>query len=428
LNEQEGMSMRSMMVQSTASAGSFVAKCLARAIALVGLIGPFLAAPAQSGQFHPQRLAAIAPRMQKFVDEGVVAGVVTVVGNSQGVAHHEAVGWQDIESRRPMTKGALFRIASMTKPITAIGILQLHEAGKLSIEDPVEKHLPEFQGQMLVERREEGRVILKRPTRPITIRDLLTHTSGLPGGFPPGLADLYFRRHYSLAEATCIQSQRPLEFEPGSRWAYCNAGIDTLGRIIEVVSGQSYEDYLAQHVFRPLGMVDTTFYPTEQQLDRLATMYAQREGKLVPAGYVLVGPPQRARHPIPAAGLFSTGSDLARLYQALLLQGRLGEVRILRPESVALMTQVHTGQLVTGFTPGMGFGLGWGVIREPQGVHAMLSPGTFGHGGAFGTQGWIDPHKDLFVILLIQRTGLPNSDASDLRRELQQLAVDALSP
>lgn len=421
--------MRSVVVHADKSRrGGLAAERLAFGIALAAIAVLLRSAPARGGQFDPQRLAAIAPRMQKFVDEGVVAGVVTVVGNSQGVAHHEAVGWQDLEQRRPMTKDALFRIASMTNPITAIGILQLHEAGKLSVEDPVEKHLPEFKGQMLIEERQEGRLVLKRPSRPITIRDLLTHTSGLPGGFPPGLADLYFRRNYSLAEATCIQSQRPLEFEPGSHWAYCNAGIDTLGRIIEVVSGRSYEDYLAEHLFRPLGMVDTTFYPTEQQLARLATMYAQREGKLVPAGYVLVGPPQRARHPIPAAGLFSTGSDLARLYRAMLGKGQLGDVRILKPASVALMTQVHTGELVTGFTPGMGFGFGWGVIRQPQGVHEMLSPGMFGHGGAFGTQGWIDPHKELFVILLIQRTGLPNSDASDLRRELQRLAVEALSP
>jgi CubicO group peptidase (beta-lactamase class C family) len=415
-------------LRSASCTGGFANRFLACSVVLSWATTVLLSVPAHGGLFDPQRLAAIAPRMQKFVDEGVVAGVVTVVGNSQGVAHHEAVGWQDLETRRPMPKDALFRIASMTKPITAIGILQLHEAGKLSVEDPVEKYLPEFKGQMLIERREEGRLVLKRPSRPITIRDLLTHTSGLPGGFPPGLSDLYFRRNYSLAEATCIQSQRPLEFEPGTRWAYCNAGIDTLGRIIEVVSGQSYEAYLAQHLFQPLGMVDTTFYPSEQQLARLATMYAQREGKLVPAGYVLVGPPQGARHPIPAAGLFSTGSDLARLYQALLLKGQLGGTRILRPETVELMTQVHTGELVTGFTPGMGFGFGWGVIRQPQGVHEMLSAGTFGHGGAFGTQGWIDPHKDMFVILLIQRTGLPNSDASELRRELQRLAVEAISP
>lgn len=290
----------------------------------------------------------------------------------------------------------------------------------------MEKHLPEFKGQMLVEKRERDRLVLKKPSRLITVRDLLTHTSGLPGGFPPGLSDLYFKRNYSLAEATLVQSQRELEFEPGSKWAYCNAGIDTLGRIIEVKSGQRYEDFLASRVFKPLGMSDTAFYPNEKQLSRLAALYGQKDGRLVFADYVLIGPTKDAKHPIPAGGLFSTGANLAKLYQAMLNKGRLLETRILSEESVKAMTQLQTGDLQCGFTPGMGFGFGWAVIKEPQGVHAMLSKGTFGHGGAFGTQGWIDPQQDLFVILLIQRTGLPNSDGSDLRRELQRLAVEAI--
>jgi CubicO group peptidase (beta-lactamase class C family) len=383
---------------------------------------------ARTAELDPQKLSAIAPRMQQFVEEGTVAGVVTVVGNSKGIVHHEAVGFQNLEDKRPMPKDAMFRIASMTKPITAIGILQLQEAGKLSVEDEVAKHLPEFREQWLVEVRDKDRITLKRPARPITIRDLLTHTSGMPGGFPPGHGDLYFRRHLSLAEATLMQSQRPLEFEPGSRWAYCNAGIDTLGRIIEVTSGQSYEDYLKTRVFQPLGMSDTAFYPDEKRLARLAGLYGQKDGKLVFADYQLIGPTKNARHPIPAGGLFSTGTDLAKLYRAMLNKGRLEDVRILSEESVQSMTQLQTGDIPCGFTPGMGFGFGWAVIKEPQGVHAMLSKGTYGHGGAFGTQGWIDPQQDLFVILLIQRTGLPNADASDLRKELQRLAVEALVP
>lgn len=376
----------------------------------------------------PTKLAAIKPRMQQFVDEGTVAGAVTVVGSSKGIVHHEAVGYQNLESKQPLTKDSLFRIASMTKPITAIGIMQLQDEGRLSVEDPVEKHLPEFKGQMLIDKRDGDAITLKKPPRPITIRDLLTHTSGLPGGFPAGLSDLYFKRSYSLAEATAMQSQRPLDFEPGSKWAYCNAGIDALGRIIEVKSGQKFEDYLAARVFKPLGMNDTSPYPDDKQLARLAGLYGQKDGKLTFADYVLIGPTKGARHPIPAGGLFSTGADLAKLYQAMLNKGRLGDARILSENSVQQMTQLQTGDIQTGFTPGMGFGFGWAVVKEPQGVHEMLSKGTFGHGGAFGTQGWIDPQKDLFVILLIQRTGMPNSDASELRRELQRLAVAAVSP
>ena len=397
---------------------------LRRAVLLA--LSAFLALTTDAAEFDPARLAAIKSRMQQFVDEAAIAGAVTIVGNAQGVAHHEAVGWQSIEAKQAMSKDSLFRIASMTKPITAIGIMILQDEGKLSANDPVEKHLPEFKGQLLIERRDGDKLILTKPPRPITIADLATHTSGLPGGFPPGLADLYFKRHYTLEGATLIQSQRPLEFEPGSKWAYCNAGIDALGRIIEVVSGQKFEDFLAERIFQPLGMHDTAFYPDEKQLARLAGLYGQKEGQLVFQDYVLLGPTKGAKHPIPAGGLYSTAGDLARLYQAMLGGGKLGEARILSEKSVQEMTQVHTGDLTCGFTPGMGFGYGWAVIRQPQGVHEMLSAGTFGHGGAFGTQGWIDPQQGLFVILLIQRTGLANGDASDLRRELQRLAVEAI--
>ena len=400
-----------------------ILRCVLAGVATLAFLLPGVGSAAD---FDTAKLAAIKPRMQQFVDEGVAAGILTVVGNSGGIVHHEVVGFQNLESKQPLGKDGLFRIASMTKPITAIGIMQLQENWLLSFEDPVERHLPEFKGQLLVEKREGDRVTLKKPARPITIRDLLTHTSGLPGGFPPGYSDLYFARQHTLKEATLAQSQRPLDFEPGSKWSYCNAGIDTLGRIIEVKSGQPYEKYLEQRVFHPLGMNDTAAYPDEKQLVRLAGLYGQKDGKLTFADYVLIGPTVAAKHPIPAGGLFSTGADLAKLYQAMLNKGRLGEARILSEKSVEQMTALQTGDLQCGFTPGMGFGFGWAVVKEPQGVTEMLSKGTFGHGGAFGTQGWIDPDQDLFVILLIQRTGLPNSDGSELRRELQRLAVAAI--
>lgn len=370
-----------------------------------------------------QSLAAIPARMQQFVDENQISGAVTVVGRHDQILSYEAVGLRDIDSRQPMAKDTLFRIASMTKPITAIAAMILAEEGKLSLDDAVEKHLPEFQGQMLVASRAKDSVVLKSPSRKITIRDLLTHTSGLPGGPPPGLADLYIKRNHTLAEVIMAVSQRPLDFEPGSRWAYCNLGIDTLGRIIEVVSGQSYETFLQQRIFAPLGMVDTTFYPDENQRRRTATIYDAKQGKLVAVKNQILGPTENARYPVPAGGLYSTGADLAKLYQAMLREGQYQDKRILSEKSVRLMTSVQTGDLTAGFVPGMGFGLGWSVVRQPAGVTEMLSPGTFGHGGAFGTQGWIDPKQNLFVVLLIQRVGLPNGDASAMRRELQRLAV-----
>jgi len=370
--------------------------------------------------------AAVRARMQPFVDQGEISGAVTVVGRKDAIVTYEAIGLQNLETRTPMAKDTLFRIASMTKPITAIGILILADEGKLKVEDPVEKYLPEFHGQMVVVQRSPDMITLKKPARPITLRDLLTHTSGLPSDFRPGLTDLYIKRNHTLAEGVMAFSQRPLDFEPGSKWAYCNAGIDTLGHIIEVVSHQSYEDFLRTRIFQPLGMTATTFYPTDAQLGRAAVTYGKQNGKLVPTPNTIIGSPVGARYPVPAGGLYSTGADLAKLYQMMLNRGTLRSTRILSPEAVATMTKVQTGGLECGFVPGMSFGFGWAVVREPKGVTEMLSPGSYGHGGAFGTQGWLDPTQDLFVILLIQRTGLQNSDASPMRQALQEAAVAML--
>jgi CubicO group peptidase (beta-lactamase class C family) len=380
----------------------------------------------KAAEFDPAKLAALHEKMQKYVDQHVVAGSVAVIGSKDGIAAIDAVGFQNIESAKPLAKDALFRIASMTKPITAMGIMILQEEGKLSIDDPVERHLPEFKGQKLVASRGEGLETLKKTPRPITIRDLLTHTSGLPGGFPPGLADLYFKRNLTLQEAVLVSSQQPLDFEPGSKWSYCNAGIDTLGRIIEVSAGEAYETFLKRRIFDPLGMKDTAFYPDAEQLQRLAGLYDSKDGQLKLVEYSLLGPVKDAKHPIPAGGLYSTGADLAKLYQLMLHRGTIGSTKILSEQSVATMTKVQTGDLVCGFTPGMSFGFGWAVVNKPQGVHEMMSAGTYGHGGAFGTQGWIDPQQDVFVILLIQRVGLPNADGSDIRKDLQTVAVGAL--
>ncbi len=385
-----------------------------------------LCAPARPAELDVKKLEALRPRLEKFVKSGELAGAVVVVGTSKGVAACEAVG--KLRTDGPdMPKDGLFRIASMTKPITAVGIMILVDEGKLAVTDPVEKHLPEFRGQMLVAERGKERLVLKKPARPITVRDLLTHTSGLPF-YPPGLADVYVKRNRSLAETTLAVSQRPLEFEPGSRWAYCNSGIDVLGRLIEVASGQSYEAFLHKRIFEPLGMKDTVFYPTEEQRKRVAGLYNSKGGKLVPARDTLLGQTRHARHPIPAGGLYSTGADLARFYQMMLSGGELDGKRILSAEGVKTMTQVQTGELKVGFTAGMGFGYGFAVVRKPEGVTSMLSAGSFGHGGAFGTQSWADPKRDLFVILLIQRVGLNNADASEMRRAVQQIAADAVKP
>jgi CubicO group peptidase (beta-lactamase class C family) len=402
-------------------AGPFARSALATLALLAAVPVAGRAADADTGKFSPVRA-----RMQAFVDQQEIAGAVTVVGRKDGVLHHETVGRLNLDSDRPMPKDALFRIASMTKPITAIGIMILVDEGKLAIYDPVEKHLPEFRGQMLVAARTADTVTLGKPAQPITLRDLLTHTSGLPARMPDGLADLYAKRQHSLAEAVMAFSQRPLDFEPGSKWAYCNPGIDTLGRVIEVVSGQPYEEFLKKRIFDPLGMKDTTFYPTREQLARVPPIYDKKDGRLLARENPVAGPPAGARYPIPAGGLYSTGADLARLYRMMLHNGTLDRVRILTAESAAAMTQVHTGDLKAGFSAGTGWGLGWGVVRTPAGVTEMLLPGAYGHGGAFGTQVWIDPRQDLFLVLLIQRGNMNNADETRIRHDFQAVAVAAL--
>jgi CubicO group peptidase (beta-lactamase class C family) len=213
-----------------------------------------------------------------------------------------------------------------------------------------------------------------------------------------------------------VTSQQPLDYEPGSKWKYCSTGIDALGRIIEVVSGQSYESFLQHRIFEPLGMHDTTFYPSPEQRERLAQICKIRYAKLVADKEDRV-PDEKPKNPNPSGGLYSTGSDLARVYQMMLRRGEFDG------------HQIQTGPLECGFSKGMSYGLGFGVVREPQEVTEALSPGTFGHGGRYGTQFWIDPKRDLFMVLLIQRLGLkPNADRTEMRSQLQSMAVKAIQP
>ena len=370
-------------------------------------------------------LDRISPAMRTYMASGDIPGAVTVVGRSDGFTHVTADGFRDLDAKKPMEKETLFRIASMTKPVTAIGILILADEGKLSPDDDVAKYLPEFKSQMRVADRGKDMVTLKKPARPVKLRDLLTHTGGI-APYPPGVDDVYAKRNRTLAETALAAALRPLEFEPGSRWAYSNSGIDTLGRVIEVVSGESYEAFLQKRVFDPLGMADTTFYPTAEQMKRLALTYSKKGGKLVAGPFDLVGLPPHPKHPIPAGGLVSCAGDLAKLYRMMLNKGALGGHRVLSETAVAEMTRTQTGDIKTGFVDGMSWGLGWQVVKEPKGVTGMLSPGTYGHGGAFGTQAWIDPKRDLFVVLLIQRSDLPNGDASPMRKTLQEIAVKAV--
>ncbi len=361
--------------------------------------------------------------LQELQEKPEFAGAVTMVVGPDRIIALEAFGLADIASGRPMRKDSLFWIASMTKPITAMGVLMLVEEGKLGLDDPVEKYLPSFKAQKLAT--PTGPV----PTpRPVTIRDLLTHTSGLSA------ASLTAANQpvdtVPLAAMVDHSGRTALVSAPGAKWAYSNTGINALGRIIEVVSGQPYPDFVQKRFFDPLDMNSTSFWPDDTLQASLATPYRKDKatGKLIAAGNSRFSNPlqNRARTAIPAGGLFSTANDLAQLCQMILRGGELDGHRFLRPETLKLMATNQLGEMPkVSFAEGMRMGLGFHVVGTPIGVTESLSPGSFGHGGAYGTQAWIDPVRRQAYILLIQRTDLANSDGSEIRREFQKTAVEA---
>ena len=371
------------------------------------------------------RLARIAPRMKEFVDSGKAAGIVTLVAHKGQVAQFEAVGFADIETRQPMTKDNIFQLHSMTKPIVALAAMQLAEEGRLSLSDAVEKHLPEFRGQMVIaETHADGSRLLKKPSRLITVRDLMTHTSGMMLNPPPGIGELHGALHKSLADVALILSQQALEFEPGTKWQYSNEGIAALARIVEVISGQPLEVYMAKRIFEPLGMKDTYFFPPKDTWHRMPTAYVLRDGKPVkytsdPLGEGKMKFRDGAKYSLPEGGLYSTATDLLVLYKTILNQGKHGSFRLLSPAGLQLMRTSQTGDLKTS-TPGAGWGLGWFVMREDGGGQLMPA-GTFGHGGRYGTFCFLDPKNDLIGIFLIHREG-----GSDERQAFVQLAYAAM--
>jgi CubicO group peptidase (beta-lactamase class C family) len=381
--------------------------------------------PARAG-LDPARLGKLRAQLQAFVDGKQIAGAVALVGRRGHIGSVEVVGFRDLGTQTPMTADTVFRIASMTKMATAVAVMMLEDEGKLAVDDPVEKHLPEFRGQRMVASRNGDTVTFASPPRPITIKDLLTHTSGIRCDMPAGFADVGRKRDRSIAEVTIAHSQQPLEGPAGKVWKYCGAGFDILGRLVEVAAGKPYEAFLDERLFRPLGMKDTTFYPDADHLARQATLYKKEGEGLVPVERPPPATRETSRYVQAGGGLYSTAADQARLYQMLLDKGTAGGRRYLRPETVARMTKVYFSEGKTGFTPGLGMGLGLQVVMTPTEVTEKLSPGAFGHGGAYGTQGWIDPRKQMFFVLMIQRQGFGNGDASDVRKAFQAAAVAAL--
>lgn len=367
-------------------------------------------------------LPGVGAAMQEMVTRREIAGAVTMVVTGKQVLHREATGLADLAAGKPMPADALFWIASMTKPVTGSAILILQDEGRLSVGDPVAKYLPEF-------------AALKTPSgRPanLTLTQILSHTSGL--GEASGPAALKAR---TLAELAPLWLAARMQFEPGAQWKYCQSGINLAGRIVEVVSGKPFDVFVRERIFEPLGMKDTTFYPDANQRARIATAYARKKenGALEPA-------PARAEYgradgpPLGNGGLFSTAEDYARFCQLLLGGGMIEGKRVLSAKAVQALSSVVTGDLPTGFFQNETFGkhganYGWGigtcVLKTPHaGAAEVLSPGSYGHGGAWGTQAWIDPAKGVAYVLMVQRANFPNSDASEVRVAFQRAAAAAL--
>ena len=357
----------------------------------------------------PVALQRIPKRMQELVDQGILSGTVTLVQRHGTVASLEAIGWADIEAKKPMRADTIFQVMSMTKPFVGTAIMMLADEGRLSVSDTVEKHLPEFRGQMVVvKKNDDGTVLMKKAARPITIFDLMTHASGMSYLPPAGIGELNTTMDRTLADAVLLYSQTPLEFEPGSKWQYSNLGIAILGRIIEVRSGMAFEKFLESRIFQPLGMKDSHIFLPAEKHARLAAIYKKGpDGKLVKAGNETLGGNalsfrKGAKYSAPEWGLYTTAQDLAAFYQMLLSGGK----KLISKSAIDTMTRKQTGDLRAGHMPNTAFGLTWEVIEDPRGELAYLSAGTFGHGGAFGTHGWVDRKKDMVGVFLIQMTGV----------------------
>jgi CubicO group peptidase (beta-lactamase class C family) len=365
---------------------------------LISLAVALQAADPAGAGMDAARLARIPARMKEFVDEGKAAGIVTLVARHGRIAGLEAVGWQEIETKKPMRVDSIFRIASLTKPVTCAGIMVLVDEGRISLLDPVENYLPEFKGQKAnVCAGVKYNCATSTPARPINVMDLMTHTSGLPGGFPESAV-----KPATLAEEVAGAGKLTLLFEPGTAWNYSNVGYATLGRIIEVVSKMPYDRFIAARIFEPLGMKDSSFFVDDAKRDRIAAVYTDQKGVLKRAASVEAesGP----RIPAPQGGILSTAMDMFRFNQMMLNKGTLDGHRVLSAAAVEAMTMSMTGDLKSGFAPGVGHGFGYEVVREPVGTYRYNSLGSFVKGGAYRTYEFVDPAKDLVGVFMMQRT------------------------
>jgi CubicO group peptidase (beta-lactamase class C family) len=422
-------------------------RCLARCAFVVCLLAACVAAAGQelstvkpeSVGLSPERLERIATAVQRRVDEKRIAGAVTLVARRGHIAWFKAQGMMDREAGKPMRTDAIFRICSMTKALTSLAVMMLYEEGRFLLDDPVSQYIPEFKDPKVLVKPASGKPYTIPATKEITIRNLLTHTSGLTYHWNSDLGATYKDAnvaHGLLAYDGTIQDSvkhlagLPLLFNPGDKFEY-SLGVDVLGYLVQVVSGKTLDEFFRTRIFEPLGMADTYFYVPENKLNRLATAYTWYPEKGLsrfPDAPIVEGPfsysadyPYRGPKKLYAggAGLCSTAADYARFCQMMLDGGKVGNTRLVSRKSVELMTQDHLGKV----SPEQGFGLGFGVDGVKSPLTELGSPGEYNWGGFFYTAFVIDPKEQMITVFMAQLH--PDGDLN-LDRLFHALAYQAI--
>lgn len=363
-----------------------------------------------------QKLVRIKPALEALIDDQKVAGAVTVVARRGKVVYFEAMGMRDIDARKPMQQDTIFRIYSMTKPIASTAVMMLYEDGKIGLDDPASKYLPEFRGLKVFVKAAADGPELEGPKREMTVRDLLRHTSGLTYGvFGATPVDEMYQKAGvlkptdTLAEMITKLGEIPLLYQPGSKWNY-SVSVDVLGRIVEVVSGKPLDEFIDERICRPLDMKDTGFYVPEAKLDRFATNYGPKSGGGLAAIDSPRTSPYRSRPALISGGggLVSTARDYLRFCQMFVNGGELFGKRLLKKETVEMMTrnQLPEVAMPVAIGPlkriGVGFGLGFSVRVGKSDFELASAVGEYGWGGAASTHFWIVPQNELIVIVLQQ--------------------------
>jgi CubicO group peptidase (beta-lactamase class C family) len=386
------------------------------------------------------RLERIATSVQRSIDDKRIAGAVTLVARRGHVAWFKAQGMADREKNQSMKLDTMFRICSMTKPITSVAVMILYEEGRFLLDDPVSKYLPEFKDMKVLVKPASGKPYTIPATNAITIRDLLRHTSGITYQWNEDLGPKYLEANVAsgllpydgtIGDSTKRLAALPLLFNPGEKWEY-SLGVDVLGRLVEVVSGKPLDEFFRTRIFEPLGMKDTYFYPPDNKVDRLATAYTYYDGKglnafpdmpitegsfTYSADYPVRGPKKLFSG---GAGLVSTAGDYARFCQMMLDGGKAGTTRLLSRKSVELMSQDQLGKIA----PEQGFGLGFGIDGVKSPLSELGSAGSFNWGGFFYTAFSIDPKEQMIVVFMGQLH--PTGDLT-LDRQVHELAYQAIN-